>query len=270
MTGTISPNNLRFAANLSFLFTERPFLDRFAAAAQAGFQGVEFLFPYDHPADEIAEAAQDANVEIVLFNLPPGDWDAGERGLAALPGREAEVAHGLNQAVDYAIRLNVRQLHVMAGVLPPNVTPEAARETVVGNLQRACAEAARASVTLLIEPINTRDMPGYALSRTEDALDIIDAVAAPNIGLQLDLYHRQIMQGDLTAAIDLAWPVIRHTQIANPPDRSAPNDGEINYAHIFRHLMEKDYAGWIGCEYGPKGRTEDNLGWLNGPKVAGS
>lgn len=251
---------MRFAANLSMLFTELPFMARFAAANLAGFRGVEFLFPYDFEPGEIHAHADHGGVEIVLFNLPPGDWDKGERGLAALPGREAEFEAAVSRALSYADTLCCTRLHAMSGI-PEQISAEC-EETLVRNLRSACAEAGQHGVTLLIEPINTRDMPGYFLNYTEQARRIIDAVGAENLRLQLDLYHRQVMQGDLATAIRAHIDIAGHIQVANPPDRSHPDDGEIDYGYIFEVIEDTGYAGWIGCEYLPKGPTRDSLGWF--------
>jgi hydroxypyruvate isomerase len=252
---------LRFAANLSMLFTELPFKARFAAARMAGFKGVEILFPYDHEAGEIAAELESNGLTQVLFNLPPGDFEAGERGLAALPGREREFEAAAAEALDYAGTLKCAMVHVMAGIPHFSDDPDTVLATFVANLRQFAAEAARQNVTLLIEPINQRDIPGYFLSQTETARRIIDTVAADNVGLQLDLYHRQVMQGDLVHAIRDNLDIARHIQIANPPDRADPGTGEINYPYIFRELESLGYAGWIGCEYRPKATTRDSLAW---------
>jgi hydroxypyruvate isomerase len=247
----------RFAANLSFLFTELPFLDRFEAAAKAGFKGVEFMFPYAVPADDI-RARLDANgLALVLFNLPPGHWDKGERGYAALPGRENEFASAVDLALTYAERLSCSRLHVMAGLTQHG----AAREAYVANLRTAAAWAEPLGIDVLIEPINTRDMPGYFLTCTSDARDVISEVGAPNLGLQLDLYHRHVMEGDVEAAIAEFGPLARHYQCASPPDRGEPDQGDLDYARLFRVIDVTGYSGWIGCEYKPRGETLAGLGW---------
>lgn len=252
----------RFAANLTMMFTERPFLERFEAAAAAGFRAVEFLFPYDWPAAEVRAALDAAGLELALFNAPPGDWEAGERGLAALPGREAEFREAFARALDYAAVLRPARLHVMAGL----ATGPEARETYLANL--AWAAGAAGAQRLAIEPINSRDMPGYHLATSEDAVAVLDAVGAGNLGLQLDLYHAQIMEGDLTRRIERLLPRIAHVQIASVPERHEPDEGEVNYPHLFALLDRLGYAGFVGCEYRPKGRTEDGLGWL--ARVAGA
>lgn len=246
----------RFAANLTMMFTERPFLERFEAAAAAGFRAVEFLFPYDWPAAEVRAALDAARLELALFNAPPGDWEAGERGLAALPGREAAFREAVARALDYAAVLQPARLHVMAGL----ATGPEARETYLANL--AWAAGAAGAQRLAIEPINSRDMPGYHLATSEDAVAVLDAVGAGNLGLQLDLYHAQITEGDLTRRIERLLPRIAHVQIAGVPERHEPDEGEVNYGHLFALLDRLGYAGFVGCEYRPKGRTEDGLGWL--------
>lgn len=253
---------LRFAANLSFLFTELPFRSRFAAARMAGFAGVEYLFPYDHDPGEL-KAELDANgLTQVLFNLPPGDWEAGERGLAAIPGREAAFDAALEKALHYADRLNCKLLHVMAGIPPVTVDSDKAMATYVANLARGAEAAAAHGVTLVIEPINRRDIPGYFLSRTTTARRVIESVGADNLGLQFDLYHRQVTDGDLVHAIRDYADITRHVQIANPPDRTQPGDGEINYEKIFQEIRDVGFEGWIGCEYRPRGTTKDSLAWF--------
>lgn len=247
----------RFAANLSFMFTELPFLDRFAAAAEAGFKAVELLFPYPWPAGEIRARLDNHGLQQVLFNLPPGDWDKGERGIAALSGREAEFEAALRLALAYAEALGCRQLHAMAGL----VSNGANATTYISNLKRAARAAATSGIYILIEPINTRDMPGYFLSRTGEARDIIAAVGEPNLGLQLDLYHRHVMEGGVPAAITEFKDLVRHYQVASPPDRGEPDSGELDYAAIFRQVDETGYGGFIGCEYKPRGETRAGLMW---------
>lgn len=250
----------KLAANLSFLFQDRPFLSRFEAARRCGFRGVEFMFPYDYPVDEVARAAQDAGVEIALFNAPPGDWPAGDRGLAALPDRVSGFRRGIDQAFDYAAALRVPTLHVMAGVPSSAVSAVDAGRAYVDNLRWAAIRAP-AGVTLTIEPINRRDMPGYFLRNSDHALEILDAVAADNLALQFDLYHAQITEGDLTRRLERLLPRIAHIQIAGVPDRNEPDRGELNYRWLLGRLDGLDYAGWVGCEYRPAGDTEAGLGW---------
>jgi hydroxypyruvate isomerase len=248
----------RFAANLSMMFTERPFMARFDAAAAAGFAAVEFLFPYAHPAAEIRGALDRNGLALALFNAPPGDWEAGERGLTSLRGREAEFRDSIARALDYAAVLQPLRLHVMAGI----AKGAEARAVYLGNLAHA-AEAAGAQ-GLCIEPINSRDMPGYHLSTSTDAVAVLDAVGAANLGLQFDLYHAQIMEGDLTRRLERLMPRIVHIQMAGVPDRREPVRGEVNYPHLFAVLDRLGYEGYVGCEYRPAGRTEDGLGWFGG------
>lgn len=250
----------RFAANLSMLFTERPFLERFAAAGAAGFAGVECLFPYDDPPDALAEAIAGAGVALALFNTPPGDWAAGERGLAAVPGAEARFEAAFARALTLARRLRAGRLHVMAGC----AAGPAARATYIANLRRAAVEAP--DLMLTIEPINPRDMPGYHLARSDDAVAVIEAVAAPNLRLQFDLYHAQITEGDLTRRLQRLAPLLGHVQVAGVPDRhepdNEPDSGELAFPHLMAVLDGLGYDGWVGCEYRPRGRTEAGLGWL--------
>jgi hydroxypyruvate isomerase len=252
----------QFAANLSFMYQESPFMARFAAAAADGFKGVEYLFPYDFPADELAAQLQAHRLEQVLFNLPPGDWDAGERGSACLPGRQDEFASGVEHALRYAERLGCRRVHVMAGIPPAGADRAECRRTYLDNLRHVCARAAKLGVTVLIEPINPRDMPGYFLNRLDEARGVIDEVGAFNLKLQIDFYHVQIVQGDLTTAYRQHRTAVGHVQIASVPERAEPDDGEINHAHLFRVLDDSAYGGWVGCEYRPRAGTSEGLGWL--------
>jgi hydroxypyruvate isomerase len=247
----------RFAANLSMLFTEVPFLDRFEAAAKAGFKGVEFLFPYAFDVDEIRARLDRLGLEVVLFNLPPGHWDEGERGITALKGREDEFAAGVDLALRYAEVLGCPRLHAMAG-LDPQVTD---RDVYLKNLTLAADWARGEGVDILIEPINTFDMPGYFLTTTEAARDVIEKVGAANLGLQFDLYHRHRMQGGVIEAISEFAPIARHYQCANPPDRSEPGVDVLNYRRIFEAIDQTGFTGWIGCEYKPKGSTLEGLEW---------
>lgn len=247
----------RFAANLSFLFTELPFLDRFEAAARAGFKGVEFMFPYAVPAAEIKQRLDASGLALVLFNLPPGHWDKGERGFAALPGREDEFASAVDLALTYAETLGCPRLHAMAGLRAHGAT----REAYVANLRLAAGWAEPLGIDILIEPINTRDMPDYVLTRTSEARDVINEVGAPNLGLQLDVYHRHLTEGDVEGAISEFGVLARHYQCADPPDRGEPGTAVLDYARIFRSIDASGYAGWIGCEYKPRGGTAAGLGW---------
>ncbi|MDI3422005.1 2-oxo-tetronate isomerase [Streptomyces luteolus] len=258
----------RFAANLSMMYTEHPFLDRFAAAAADGFEGVEYLFPYDHDPAELRRLLDQHGLRQVLFNAPPGDWEAGERGLASLPGREAELRAGTDRALEYAAVLGCRQVHVMAGLVPADATPEQwaeRRATYVANLSWAAERAAAAGVDVLIEPINTRDMPGYFLNRQADAHAVVREVGAPHLKVQLDLYHCQIVEGDLTATLrrDLPTGRVAHLQIAGVPDRHEPDDAnELNFRHLLAVVDELGFGGWVGCEYRPRAGTSEGLGWI--------
>ncbi len=249
-----------FAANLSTLFTELPFLDRFAAAREAGFRAVEFQAPYDFSADEIAARAEAAGLKIVLFNAPMGDAKAGDRGFAAQPGREAEFDASIAKALAYARVLGCRQIHVLAGLA--TAAGRAAQEAVyIANLQRAAARAAAQDVTLLIEPLNRRDNPGYFLGTTGEAIALLDRVAHRNVALQFDLYHCQISEGDLAQHIRDLKGRYPHVQIANVPGRHEPGQGEIDFAFLFDLFDEIGYGGWIGCEYRPKNGTLPGLAW---------
>ena len=251
----------KLAANLSMLFTEVDFLDRFGAAARAGFRAVEFLFPYDHPTDVIRARLDGHGLVQALFNAPPGDWAKGERGIAIDPARQDEFRAAIVKALDYARALGCPRVHVMAGLLAPGLDRKSAEATYVDNLRAAAAMAKAAGVVVLIEPLNTRDVPGYFLTDLADARRIIERVGHDNLRLQLDLYHRQIMRGDLAQAIDTYLPITGHIQIAGVPGRHEPDVGEINYPFLFDRLDELGYDGWVGCEYRPRGGTGAGLGW---------
>ena len=255
----------RFAANLTFLFNEVPFLDRFGEAAQAGFRAVEFAFGYDWQVRDIAARVAEHKLEVVLINAPPGNWDAGDRGLASLSGREHEFAASVVTALRYAQALRCPRLHVMAGLLPEGAD-DAERErrmrTFKRNLRFACQEAAEQGVTVLIEPINHRDVPRYLLTTQAEAHAIREEIAMANLKVQMDLYHAQVVEGDLATKIRRWLPHIGHMQIAGVPARSEPNIGEVNYDFLFRLVDELKYDGWIGCEYRPAGNTAAGLGWL--------
>jgi 2-dehydrotetronate isomerase len=251
----------KFAANLSFIFQEVGFLDRFAAAAQSGFKAVEYLGAYDHRPETVAAQLETHGLTQALFNMPPGNWAAGERGLAALPGREAEFRAGVDTALTYAKATKCRLLHAMAGLVPDGADRGEAERSYVANLRYAAERAAPEGVTVIIEPINTRDIPGYFLNTTTQAMAIIERVGHPNLQLQLDLYHVQIMEGDLAHKIRALAGRYPHIQIAGNPGRHEPDIGEINYPFLFDLLDEIGYAGWIGCEYRPKGETGAGLGW---------
>jgi hydroxypyruvate isomerase len=251
----------QFAANLSMLFVDTPFLDRFARARQAGFEAVEFLFPYAYPAGQIAALLQQHQLKLVLFNLPPGDWDAGERGMACDPHRIDEFRSGLATALAYATALGVTQVHCMAGKLPPGVSAELARATYIDNLRYAAQQLQPHGINLLIEPINHYDMPGYFLNRSSQAIEIIREAACPNLFLQYDIYHMQRMEGELSNTIKANLPLIKHMQVADTPGRHEPGTGEINYRHLFALIDQLGYDGWLGCEYVPAAGTEAGLGW---------
>ena len=251
----------KFAANLTMLFTELPFLDRFERAASAGFTAVEFLFPYAFAAGDIKARLDDHHLTLVLHNLPAGDWDAGERGIACLPGREDEFRAGVGKAIAYAQALGVPQLNCLAGKAPAGADEAQLRKTLVSNLAFAAAALKKAGLRLLIEPINTFDIPGFYLNRTVQALEILDEVGADNAFVQYDIYHAQRMEGELAATMQKYLTRIGHIQLADNPGRNEPGTGEINYAFLFAHLDRIGYSGWIGCEYKPATTTEAGLGW---------
>jgi len=257
----------RFAANLSMMYTEHAFEDRFAAAAADGFEAVEYLFPYAYDPQMLAQRLHDNGLEQVLFNLSPGDWDRGERGMACHPGREAEFMATVEQAAHYADVLGCRRLHAMAGLLPQGVLPQQAQEVYVDNLRRATQRLAPQGVTLLIEPINTRDMPGYFLHHQQQAHDVVAEVGEPNLRVQMDFYHCQIMEGDLTRRLEQHLPGVGHIQIAGVPDRHEPDQGEVNYPWLFDRLDALGYDGFIGCEYRPRAQTSAGLEWLRHQRV---
>jgi len=252
----------RFAANLSMLYPQHDFLDRFAAAAADGFAAVEYLFPYDYSAQELKQRLSDNGLVQALFNAPPGDWAAGERGIASLPGREAEFRAGVAKALEYAQVLGNDRIHVMAGLLPDEALRDKHQAVYLENLAYAAEQARGVGVTVLIEPINTRDMPGFFLNRQDQAQAIVRQVGADNLKVQFDCYHCQIVEGDLSVKLRRDFTGIGHIQIASVPDRHEPDLGELNYAHLFELIDELGYTGWIGCEYRPKGDTSEGLQWL--------
>ena len=252
----------RFAANLSMMFTEVPFLDRFARARAAGFGAVEFLSPFEHPAAEIAKRLKDNGLQQVLFNVPPGDFAAGERGIAALPGRQAEFREGLARALEYAAALGCLRLHVWGGLAPAGVPRDTLTATYAANLAWAAERCAPAGVKPIIEPINHRDIPGFFLNTTDQAAAIIEAIGPERIGMQFDLYHCQITEGDIVKRVERHLPLIAHMQVADNPGRNEPGTGEVNWPFVFRRIDELGFEGWIGCEYRPAGTTEDGLGWF--------
>ena len=251
----------RFAANLTMLFTEEPFLRRFTAASEAGFDAVEFLFPYDYEVQLLADALEDAGLELVLHNLPAGDWVAGDRGIASDPAREAEFRVGVERAITYATALRCKRVNCLAGIVDP-ADAVTARRTLIGNLRYAADALAAAGIGLLLEPVNTLDVPGFFVDRTSTGLAIIDEVGSDNLALQLDLYHAQVMEGDLARKIEANLGIIGHLQVADNPGRHEPGTGEINYPFLFRRIDELGYDGWIGCEYKPHADTRAGLDWL--------
>ncbi len=252
----------KFAANLSMMFNEVPFPERFAAAAKAGFTGVEFLFPYDYTPAEVAGWLKENKLENALFNLPPGDFAAGERGIASLPGREQEFRDGVARAIEYALALGTPKVHCMAGLFPAGADRAKHRAVYVENVRYAAQELAKHGRMLVIEPINPRDIPGYFINTQAEGHAICKEIGLPNLKVQMDFYHCQIVEGDLTMTFKNNFAGVGHVQIASVPTRNEPDQGEINYRHIFKLLDEMGYDGWVGCEYRPRGRTEDGLGWL--------
>jgi hydroxypyruvate isomerase len=251
----------RFAANLTMLFNELPFMQRFEAAAKAGFEAVEYLFPYAFDKKELAAALRANGLAQVLHNLPAGDWEAGERGIACHPGRRAEFREGVGRAIDFATALGCPQVNCLLGKLPEGVTTGDARKVVVENLRFAAKELEGAGIRLLIEPINSFDIPGFFLTRTDQALALIDEVGSSDLLLQYDIYHAQRMEGELGNTLSRNIARIGHIQLADNPGRGEPGTGEINYAWLFRHIDSIGYAGWIGCEYKPRAGTVEGLGW---------
>jgi hydroxypyruvate isomerase len=251
----------KFAANLTMLFTELPFLDRFEAAAKAGFKAVEFMFPYPYPVDELRARLDAHGLQLVLHNLPAGDWEAGERGIACLPGREGEFRGGVAMAIRYAKPLGVSQLNCLVGKVPETVEPAVVRQTLVANLRFAADALGAVGLNLLVEPVNTYDIPGFFLNRTAQALQLLDEVGAANTFVQYDIYHAQRMEGELGATLRQALPRIGHIQVADNPGRHEPGTGEINYPWLFAHLDAIGYQGWVGCEYKPAQTTTAGLGW---------
>jgi hydroxypyruvate isomerase len=243
------------------LFNEVGFLDRFDAAAKAGFKGVEYLFPYDFKADEIVAKLKANNLTQVLHNLPAGNWGGGERGIAVLPDRVDEFKAGVDKAIEYATALGCKQVNCLAGIAK-DVDPKKAHETFVANLKFAAPKLKAAGIKLLIEAINTRDIPGFFLTSTKQALKVIDEVGSDNLFVQYDIYHMQIMEGDLAKTMEANLSKIAHIQLADNPGRNEPGTGEINYPFLFDYIDKLGYSGWIGCEYKPKTETVAGLGWL--------
>ncbi len=253
----------KFAANLSMLFTEVSFLDRFAAAADCGFEAVEFLFPYEHAPGAILEQAQKHDLKIVLFNMPPGDLGAGERGLACIPGREADFRAAIETALPYAGALHIPRLHAMAGIAPRGVDRARCQATLIANLKYAAQRFAPYGVTVLLEAINSRDIPGFFVNTQAGSREICDAADEPNLKMQMDLYHIQVMEGDIATKLREYAPQCGHIQIAGAPGRNEPDRGEIRYEYLFKLLDDIGYQGWVGCEYRPAGNTVEGLAWFD-------
>ena len=251
----------KLAANLSWLYLDIPFLQRFGAAAAHGFKAVEILFPYEAPAADVAAELKKHKLTQALFNLPPGDWAKGERGLAALPGREAEFAAALDKALDYARALECGSLHVMSGMIASGADMKAMHRTFVSNLKKVCDRTAKLGLTIVLEPINHRDIPGYFTNTTDQVKAIIDEVGAPHLKLQLDLYHMQVTEGDLQKRMERLFPLTAHVQIAGNPDRNEPDLGEVNHLYLLDVLDRLGYGGYVGLEYKPKTTTAAGLGW---------
>ena len=253
----------KFAANLTMLFNEVEFMDRFAAAAKAGFRAVEYLFPYPYSKELLAEALSKHGLTQVLHNLPAGNWAEGERGIACLPGREGEFQDGIGRAMEYAKALRCDRLNCLVGITPKGVDPEKTQATLIDNLHFAARALDKERIRLLVEPVNTYDILGFHLCRTDQTLQVFEAVGERNLWLQYDIYHMQRMEGELAATIAKHLSRIAHIQLADNPGRNEPGTGEINYDYLFRRLDELGYAGWVGCEYKPKTTTVDGLAWFD-------
>ena len=252
----------KFSANLSMLFAEHDFIGRFAAAAKAGFKGVEYVGPYAFPKAQVAEALHSNGLKQVLFNLPAGNWDGGERGIACLPDRVGEFQDSVGLTIDYAKALDCKTVNCLAGLLPASVPHDKAWATMVANLSFAAKALKQEGILLIIEPINFYDMPGFLLNTSKQGIAMIDAVASDNLKLQYDIYHMQRMEGELAATLTKLMPRIGHIQIADNPSRHEPGTGEINYPFLFRLIDSLGYAGWVGCEYRPLNGTVEGLGWM--------
>jgi hydroxypyruvate isomerase len=261
---------LKFCANLSQLYTDRAFLDRFAAAAADGFAGVEYRGPYDQPKELVAQTLQRHGLKQVLFNFPAGDWDAGERGIACLPGRQEEFRDGLERALDYALALDCKQLNCLAGLQPAGVDYEELEDVLVGNLRIAAERLAPYGIKLQLEALNHQDTPGCLVASTKQFERISERMGSSNFYLQYDFYHMQVMQGDLVRTFERLQPRIAHVQIADNPGRHEPGTGEINYRFIFAALERLGYDGWVGCEYVPRSGTSEGLGWLRSYRTQAS
>jgi hydroxypyruvate isomerase len=258
----------RFNANLTMLFTERPFLDRFEAAAKAGFTGVEYLFPYDFAVDDLVQRLKAHGLTQVLHNMPAGDWAGGERGIAILPGRADEFKAGVEKAIAYATALGCKQVNCIAGIAPAGIERPVLEETFIANLRFAAGRLKQAGIKLLIEAINPIDIPGFFLNTTAQALDIIARTGSDNLFMQYDIYHMQITEGDLALTMERNISMIPHVQLADNPGRHEPGTGEINYPFLFAHLDRIGYSGWVGAEYRPMTTTEASLGWFEAARTA--
>jgi hydroxypyruvate isomerase len=252
----------KLCANLTLLFNEAPFLDRFELAAKEGFEGVEYLFPYAYPKAQLAEKLAAGKLQQILHNMPAGDWDQGSRGIACLPDRVGEFQDGVESTIEYAKALGCKQVNCLAGIAPAGIDPERCKRTFVDNLKFAAPKLQAAGIKLLVEPINTRDIPGFFLTTTRQALEIFAEVKSDNLYLQYDIYHMQIMEGDLARTIEANLARIAHMQLADNPGRNEPGTGEINYSFLFDFIDRTGYRGWIGCEYKPKTTTAAGLGWI--------
>ena len=251
----------KLCANLTLLYNEVPFLERFRAAAQSGFAGVEYLFPYAYPCELLTDLLGENGLVQILHNLPAGDWEHGDRGIACLPDRVGEFQESVGRAIEYASALGCKQVNCLAGIAPESMPRERAAETFVDNLKFAAPRFKSAGIKLLIEAINTRDIPGFFLTSTRQSLDVIAAVGSDNLFVQYDIYHMQIMEGDLARTIEANLPMIPHMQLADNPGRNEPGTGEINYSFLLDFIDRIGYTGWIGCEYKPKTTTVEGLGW---------
>ena len=252
----------KFSANLSMLFSEVDFLDRFASAAKAGFKAVEYMFPYEWSKEELAGALESNQLEQVLFNLPAGDWAGGERGIACIPGRESEFKDGVESALAYAQALRCPTVNCLVGLTPEGVSTDRVRQILVDNLRFAAAALEEKGVQFMVEMLSHKAVPGFYLVQTRDALQLMEEVNHPNIKMQYDVYHMQIMEGNLIDTLTANMPRIGHIQIADNPGRHEPGTGEINYSNVFAAIDESGYKGWVGCEYAPAGTTEEGLGWM--------
>jgi hydroxypyruvate isomerase len=252
----------KFCANLSMLFGEHDFLGRFSAAAKAGFAGVEYIGPYAFPKEQVAETLQANNLKQVLFNLPAGNWDGGERGIGCLPDRVSEFQDGVGKAIEYAKALGCTMINCLSGILPSDVTRRTGYTTLVSNLSFAATALKKENILLIVEPINSYDIPGFFLNRSKEGIEVIDDVGSDNLKLQYDIYHMQRMEGELATTLTRLMPRIGHIQIADNPGRHEPGTGEINYPFILKLIDTLGYDGWVGCEYKPRGKTVDGLSWI--------